>query len=96
MARDTASGSSHCVAVQVAFERHILKPGYHLIGNHLKPDAFKLWVKCIQLALPHHCTQCVALGCVTSGRASGAVCAGGIAIVSSRYRSPLPHCSGTS
>jgi hypothetical protein len=40
------------VAVHVAFERHVLKPGYHLIGNHLKPGAFKLWVNCIQRAEP--------------------------------------------
>jgi hypothetical protein len=30
------------VAVQVEFERQTLKPGYYLIGNHLKPGAFKL------------------------------------------------------
>jgi hypothetical protein len=41
------------VALQVAFERQTLKPGYHLIGNHLKPGAFKLWVNRIQRAEPH-------------------------------------------
>jgi hypothetical protein len=41
-------------AVQVAFERHILKPGFHFIGQGLKPGAFELWVNnCIQLAPPH-------------------------------------------
>jgi hypothetical protein len=41
------------VAVQVAFESKVLKPGNHLIGSGLKPGAFKLWVNWIQLALPH-------------------------------------------
>jgi hypothetical protein len=34
--------SAHCVAAQVECERQTLKPGYHLIGNHLKPGVFKL------------------------------------------------------
>jgi hypothetical protein len=33
----TASRRRRCVAVQVAFERHILKPVFHLIG-------YRLWV----------------------------------------------------
>jgi hypothetical protein len=31
-------------AVQVEFERQTLKPGFHFIGQGLKPGAFKLWV----------------------------------------------------
>jgi hypothetical protein len=32
-----------CSGARCIFERHILKPGYHLMGNHLKPGAFQLW-----------------------------------------------------
>ena len=41
------------VAVQVAFERHILTPGFYLIGARLKPCAFQLWVRGSQRAPPH-------------------------------------------
>jgi hypothetical protein len=41
------------VAAQVAFERHILKPGLLFKGKGLKPVAFKLWVNRVQLAPPH-------------------------------------------
>jgi hypothetical protein len=44
----------HDVAVQVASERHILKPGLIFKGKGLKPVAFKLWVNRVQLAPPHH------------------------------------------
>ena len=52
------------VAVQVAFESRVLKPGNPLIGSRLKPGAFKLWVNWIQLALPH-------LGCELRPNATG-------------------------
>jgi hypothetical protein len=41
------------VALQVAFESNVLKPENNVIASRLKPGAFKLWVKRIQLALPH-------------------------------------------
>jgi hypothetical protein len=40
------------VAVRVEFERHILKPVFHLIGAGLKPGAFQLWVRGSQRAPP--------------------------------------------
>jgi hypothetical protein len=51
-----SSFSVHCVAVQVAFESKVLKPGSHSIGSRLKPGAFKaLWVNWIrEVVLPHH------------------------------------------
>jgi hypothetical protein len=45
---------AHGVAVQVAFERHILKPGLMFKGTGLKSVSFKLWVKRVQRAPPHH------------------------------------------
>jgi hypothetical protein len=50
--------SSHCVALQVAFERQTLKPVFHLIGYRLwvlKAIGYGLWVNLIQRAPPHHC-----------------------------------------
>jgi hypothetical protein len=42
------------VAVQVEFERHILKPGLIFKGKGVsKPVASKLWVHKVQLLLPH-------------------------------------------
>jgi hypothetical protein len=40
------------VAVQVAFERRILTPGFLCKGKGLKPVAFKLWVNRVQRAPP--------------------------------------------
>jgi hypothetical protein len=42
--RDVLRGEPLDVAAQVAFERHILKPGLVFKGEGLKPVAFKLWV----------------------------------------------------
>jgi hypothetical protein len=41
------------VAVQVEFERHILKPGLVFKGKGLKAGAFQLWVRGSQRAPPH-------------------------------------------
>jgi hypothetical protein len=41
------------VAVQVEFERHILEPVFHFIGQGLKPGAFQLKVRGSQRAPPH-------------------------------------------
>jgi hypothetical protein len=40
------------VAVQVEFERHILKPYFHLIGAGLKPSAFQLWGGGVNVTAP--------------------------------------------
>jgi hypothetical protein len=42
-------GRRGVVAAQVAFERHVLKPGLIFKGKGLKPVAFKLWVNRAQL-----------------------------------------------
>jgi hypothetical protein len=44
----------HDVAAQVAFDRHILKPGLMFEGKSLNPGAFQLWVRGSQRAPPRH------------------------------------------
>jgi hypothetical protein len=41
------------VVAQVAFERHVLKPGLMLKGKGLKPAIFQLWFRESQRAPPH-------------------------------------------
>ena len=41
------------VAVHVAFERHILKPGYHLIGNHLETRRSQAMAQLNSTRRPH-------------------------------------------
>jgi hypothetical protein len=49
--------ASRAVAVQVEFERHILKPGLVFKGKSLKPGAFQLWVRGGQRAPPPPCVS---------------------------------------
>jgi hypothetical protein len=46
---DAQADLHRAVAAHVAFERHVLKPGFHLIGARVEttwvPGAFQLWVR---------------------------------------------------